>query len=316
MKIVLTEPLGIPAETLRGLAAPLEGQGHSFTAYDAPAETEAELVRRCAGADILIIANHPLPGAAIRACPQLQFVSVAFVGYDHVDVSACRALGARIANTAGYCDDAVAELAVGLALACLRRFPDCHRAVQGGGSSAGLQGSELAGKTVGIIGTGAIGQRTAQLFSAFRCRLLGYSRRARPEAEALGIRYVSLPELLSSSDIVSLHTPLTEETRGLRGREELALMRPGAVLVNTARGPVVDSAALSEALKEGRIRAGIDVYEKDPPLPADHPLIGAPNLVCTPHIGFNTRESIERRAAMAFENVTAFLNGLPVRLVV
>ena len=186
----------------------------------------------------------------------------------------------------------------------------------GGGSSAGLQGSELAGKTVGIIGTGAIGQRTAQLFSAFRCRLLGYSRRARPEAEALGIRYVSLPELLSSSDIVSLHTPLTEETRGLLGREELALMRPGAVLVNTARGPVVDSAALSEALKEGRIRAGIDVYEKDPPLPADHPLIGAPNLVCTPHIGFNTRESIERRAAMAFENVTAFLNGLPVRLVV
>ena len=154
------------------------------------------------------------------------------------------------------------------------------------------------------------------LFSAFRCRLLGYSRRARPEAEALGIRYVSLPELLSSSDIVSLHTPLTEETRGLLGREELALMRPGAVLVNTARGPVVDSAALSEALKEGRIRAGIDVYEKDPPLPADHPLIGAPNLVCTPHIGFNTRESIERRAAMAFENVTAFLNGLPVRLVV
>ncbi|MBQ8129029.1 MAG: hydroxyacid dehydrogenase, partial [Clostridia bacterium] len=125
-----------------------------------------------------------------------------------------------------------------------------------------------------------------------------------------------LPELLSSSDIVSLHTPLTEETRGLIGREELALMRPGAVLVNTARGPVVDSAALSEALKEGRIRAGIDVYEKDPPLPADHPLVGAPNLVCTPHIGFNTRESIERRAAMAFENVTAFLNGHPIRLVV
>ena len=316
MNIVLTEPLGISKEKLDALAAPLIREGHGFTAYDAPAETEEELVRRCAGADILMIANHRLPESAIRACPQLRFVSVAFVGYDHVDVKACRALGARIANTAGYCDDAVAELSVGLALACLRRFADCHRAVQSGGSSAGLRGFELAGKTVGIIGTGAIGQRTAQLFSAFRCRLLGYSRHVRPEAEALGIRYVSLPELLRESDIVSLHTPLTDETRGLIGKEELSLMKKGAVLVNTARGPIVDSAALAAALKEGCLSAGIDVYEKDPPLAADHPLMGVPNLICTPHIGFNTHESIGRRAAMAFENVTAFLEGKPVRLVV
>ena len=315
MRIVLAEPLGISPETLEALSAPLREQGHRFISYPTVWQSEAELLDRCQGADILMIANHPLPAAALSVCHNLRFVSVAFVGYDHVDLQACRSAGVQISNTAGYCDDAVAELAVGLAIASLRRIPECDTAVLAGKGKGDLAGHELAGRTVGIIGTGSIGMRTAQLFSAFRCPLLGWSRSNRPEAEALGIRYLPLPELLSKSDIVTLHVPLTENTRGLIGRAELEQMREGALLINTARGPVVDAHALSEALHARRIYAAIDVYDADPPLSQGHPLRDAPNLIRTPHVGFDTRESIDRRAAMAFENVSSFLAGSALRRV-
>ncbi len=186
--------------------------------------------------------------------------------------------------------------------------------MQAGRGKSGLQGHELAGRTVGIIGTGAIGLRTAEIFRAFGCRLIGYSRTEREAAKALGLRYRTLDEVMAEADIVSVHTPLTGETRGLIGRKQIEEMKQGAILINTARGPVVDTEALAEALRAGKISAGTDVFEKDPPLPAGHPLLGAPNLICTPHVGFDTKESIERRAVMAFENVTAWMDGNPVRI--
>ena len=314
MKIVLLEPLGIGKDVLDTLAAQLTKEGHSFTAYDTVTTDTAELIRRADDADVLMIANHPLPGEVIRADKNLKFVSVAFVGIDHVDVDACKEKGVGISNTGGYCTDAVAELAVGLALDCLRNITAGDAAVQKGKGKGTLAGHELAGKTVGIIGTGAIGCRTAEIFKAFHCRLIGYSRSPRPEAEALGIERMSLDDVMRQADIVSVHTPLTPETKGLIGGQEIGLMKQGAILINTARGPVVDTAALAAALKEGKICAGVDVYEKDPPLPAGHPLLGVPNLVCTPHVGFDTRESIDRRAEMAFENVTAWMAGAPVRV--
>ena len=314
MKIALLEPLGIGKDVLDTLAAQLTKEGHSFTAYDTVTTDPAELIRRADDADVLMIANHPLPGEVIRADKNLKFVSVAFVGIDHVDVDACKEKGVGISNTGGYCTDAVAELAVGLALDCLRNITAGDAAVQKGKGKGTLAGHELAGKTVGIIGTGAIGCRTAEIFKAFHCRLIGYSRSPRPEAEALGIERMSLDEVMRQADIVSVHTPLTPDTKGLIGAKEISLMKQGAILINTARGPVVDTLALAEALKAGKICAGVDVYEKDPPLPAGHPLLGVPNLVCTPHVGFDTRESIDRRAEMAFENVTAWMAGTPVRV--
>ena len=314
MKIALLEPLGIGKDVLDTLAAQLTKEGHSFTAYDTVTTDPAELIRRADDADVLMIANHPLPGDVIRADKNLKFVSVAFVGIDHVDVDACKEKGVGISNTGGYCTDAVAELSVGLALDCLRNITAGDAAVQKGKGKGTLAGHELAGKTVGIIGTGAIGCRTAEIFKAFHCRLIGYSRSPRPEAEALGIERMSLDEVMRQADIVSVHTPLTPDTKGLIGAKEISLMKQGAILINTARGPVVDTLALAEALKAGKICAGVDVYEKDPPLPAGHPLLGVPNLVCTPHVGFDTRESIDRRAEMAFENVTAWMAGTPVRV--
>ena len=314
MKIALLEPLGIGKDVLDTLAAQLTKDGHSFTAYDTVTTDPAELIRRADDADVLMIANHPLPGEVIRADKNLKFVSMAFVGIDHVDVDACKEKGVGISNTGGYCTDAVAELAVGLALDCLRNITAGDAAVQKGKGKGTLAGHELAGKTVGIIGTGAIGCRTAEIFKAFHCRLIGYSRSPRPEAEALGIERMSLDEVMRQADIVSVHTPLTPDTKGLIGAKEISLMKQGAILINTARGPVIDTLALAEALKAGKICAGVDVYEKDPPLPAGHPLLGVPNLVCTPHVGFDTRESIDRRAEMAFENVTAWMAGAPVRV--
>ena len=313
MKIVLMEPLGIEKDTLDRLAAGLTNEGHDFTAYDTFSTDVEELKRRSSGADVLMIANHPLPGEVIQADPNLKFISVAFVGIDHVDVDACKAQNIKISNTGGYCNDAVAELAVGLALDCLRNISSCNDAVQTGKGKAGLQGHELAGRTVGIIGTGAIGCRTAEIFKAFGCRLIGYSHSRKQAALDLGLEYKTLDEVMKEADIVSIHTPLTPETKGLIGGKEIEEMKQGAILINTSRGPVVDTDALADALRKGRIKAGIDVFEKDPPLPAGHPLLGAPNLVCNPHVGFDTRESIDRRAVMAFENVTSWIGGKQIR---
>ena len=122
-----------------------------------------------------------------------------------------------------------------------------------------------------------------------------------------------LHDVMAKADIISVHTPLTNQTKGLIGKDEIAAMKDGAIIINTSRGPVIETEALAKALREGRIKAGIDVFEKDPPLPADHPLLGAPNLVCTPHVGFDTRESIDRRADMVFENVTSWMEGKQIR---
>lgn len=313
MKIILMEPLGISEDTLKRLSDTLIEQGHTFKSYDTVANDTDELIERAENAEVLIIANHPLPGEVIRADKNLKLVSVAFVGIDHVDVDACKENGVLISNTGGYCDDAVAELAIGLTLDCLRNITLSNAAVQQGLGKGKLAGHELASKTVGIVGTGAIGIRTAAIFKAFGCKLIGFNRSEKTAAKALGLKYMPLIDVMANADIISVHTPLTPETKGLIGEKEIAVMKPGAIIVNTARGPVIETDALAKALREGRIKAGIDVFEKDPPLPENHPLIGAPNLVCTPHVGFDTRESIDRRAEMVFENVTSWMNGNQIR---
>ena len=153
----------------------------------------------------------------------------------------------------------------------------------------------------------------AAIAQAFGCEVYAYSR---TKKELPGVRFVSLDTLLETCDIVSLHTPLSEQTRGLIGKEQLAKMKKNAVLINTARGPVVDSQALADALSQGRIAgAGIDVFESEPPIAADHPLLGAPNLLATPHVAFATQEALVKRAHIAFENIAAYLKGTPQNLI-
>ena len=310
MKITLLEPIGISAALLEELCAPILAKGHSFVAYDTKTTDPQEQLARIGDSDAVIIANTPLPASVNSAAPKLQMLDVAFTGIDHVGLSACKETGITVCNAAGYSNSAVAELALGLTIGCLRYFNESDRACRSGG--VGIRGTEIAGRTVGIVGPGAIGLYTARLFAAFGAKVLAYSRSVRREALDMGIEYVSLEELLQRSDIVSLHVPSNAQTKHLIGKEQIALMQRHAVLINCARGAVVDNAALAEALQEGRIAAaGIDVFDTEPPLPDTDPLANAPHTLLTPHVAYNTVESMERRAHIVFRNLEAWLAGDP-----
>ena len=249
MKIVLLESLGVPEEVLNACAKPLTDAGHTFVAY--PRDTDPQVqIARAGDADVIMIANMPLRGEVIAACPNLKYIDVAFTGVDHVDLEAARAKGVRVSNAAGYSTEAVAELSLGLMLSLLRNVPQVESRCRSGQTKDGLVGVELRGKTVGIVGVGAIGLRTAELCHAFGCRVLGYKRHVRGDEPAF-VSFVSLDELLAQSDIVSLHCPLNDDSRGLIGRENIAKMKRGAYVINAARGPVVDSQALADALNNG-----------------------------------------------------------------
>ena len=308
MKIVLLESLGISQELLEQYASSLRAQGHEFYAYEKNTSPEVQL-SYAKDADILVIANMPLSGEVIHGCDKLKFIDVAFTGVDHVDLEAARQKGIAVSNASGYSNESVAELAVCMMLSLLRNVSQVEKRCREGATKDGLVGRELRGKTVGIIGVGAIGTRTAQLCQAFGCKVLGYSRN--PQAHPVkDVTYVSLEELLETSDIVSLHCPQTPETIGMINRERLALMRPNAILINAARGPIVDSQALADALNNGQLAgAGIDVFENEPPLDPGHPLLHSKNTLVTPHVAFASEESMDLRAQIVFDNIQAWMTG-------
>ena len=309
MKLVILEPLGVEEEKLLALAEEKLGNRAEIVYYDTRVTDPDTLAGRAEDADIAVISNLPFKKEVMERCPKLKMLSVAFTGVDHVDMDYCHERGILVSNCAGYSNTAVSELVFGLALSLYRRIIECDRAVRAGKDKTGLVGLELSGKKFGIIGMGAIGTRTAQLAKAFGCEVLGFNRSPR---QIEGVRMTDLDTLLSECDIVSLHVPLTDETRGLIGERELSLMKPGAVLINTARGPVVDSRALAAALKEGRLAgAAVDVYETEPPIAQDHPLLTAPNVTATPHVAFATKEALYQRAVIVFDNVAGYLDGKP-----
>ena len=309
MKITMLEPLGVSPELIGELSLHLTQAGHQFVPCTSPISRQEKL-ERAKGSDVFIIANSPLDGEIIRAAENLRIVSVGFAGVDHVDKAACLEKGVRLLNAAGYCTDTVAELAVALMIDLLRSVKAADAAVRAGGTKAGLPAFELRGKTVGIVGTGHIGTRVGELAKAFGCRALGWNRSVRQSALDAGIEMTDFDTLLKESDIVTVHVPLTDSTRGLIGRDAIARMKDGAILINTARGGVVDSQAAADALNSGKLAgAGIDVYENEPPIAQGHPLLTAKNVIATPHIGFFSRESMERRARIVFRNVTEYLKG-------
>lgn len=305
MKIVAVEPIGISAQRAEEIKRNLAEAGHEFVWYADRKEDAAALTERMKDAEIVMISNIPLSAEVMSQCPKLKFLDVAFTGLDHIDLAYCQAHNIKVKNASGYATEAVAELAVGLMIDVLRNITSLDGCIRQGGVRGAFLGRELRGKTVGIVGTGAIGVRTAQLLQAFGCRVVAWSRTQKAEVSAMGVAYVSLEELMRTSDIVSLHVPLTSETKHLISRELLTLCKPTAVIVNTARGNVVDMSALAELLRDGRIAgAGIDVYEKEPPLPHDHPLLNAPNCVLVPHVGYATREAFDDRIDIILRNLS------------
>ena len=305
MRIAVMEPLGVEQEKFMQIAREAVGNDVEIVCYDTRTTDVEELGRRGRDADIIAIGNLPFPREVLEKCENVKMLAVAFTGLDHVDLKYCEERGIKVQNCAGYATTAVAELTFGLLLDLCRNIGKCDTAARNGGTKAGLIGFELEGRTMGIVGTGAIGARVAKLAAAFGMDVIAYSR---TPGKVAGVRYVSLEELLAQAYVVSLHVPLTDETRGMIGAEELALMKKTAVLVNTARGPVVDTKALADALNSGRIAgAAIDVFDAEPPLDADEPLINAKNTVVTPHVAFATDESMIKRAEIEFRNIAEFI---------
>lgn len=317
MRVVMLEPLSVEEDIINDLAGELESKGHEFVAYDDRVEDEDVIIERAADADVLIITNLPLSKKVIESCSNLKLISVAFTGIDHIAVEACKKQGVTISNAPGYSTHSVAELAIGLMVSVMRNIVACDAATREGKTREGLIGNELYDKTLGIIGTGSIGLRVAEIGKAFGCELIAYSRSEKQEAKDLGVTYVDLETVMSKSDIVSLHVPYTNETEGLIDQDLISVMKESSILINTARGPIVDSEALENALNEGEIAgAGIDVFEMEPPIPEDHPLLNAQNTVVAPHVAFATPEAFYRRAQTVFENIVNWEAGNPQNVMV
>lgn len=314
MKIAVLEPLGIPDADLRDLILKAVGTADvELITYPDRKVDEATLIERSGDADIVVLSNIAYPASVMQQNPNLKYVCVAFTGYDHVDMAYCREKGIQVSNCAGYSTVAVADLVFGLLLDVYRNISVLNSQVRSGGTKDGLVGPELEGKRFGVIGAGAIGTRVMRIAQAFGCEVVTYSR-TRKEIE--GVTFVELDELLSTCDVISLHVPQTSQTTGLIGAEELAKMKPTSVLINCARGPIVDSQALADALNEGRLAgAGIDVLEMEPPFPEDHPLLSAKNTIVTPHVAFASNEAMQKRAVIVANNIASYLAGNPENLV-
>lgn len=305
MKIVFLEPLGLKLDAIESACRDLRQAGHDVVIYPNRDEHFEVLVERAKDAEVLIESNIPLRKDFLDACPRLKMLSIAFTGLDHIDRAECDRRGIVVKNAAGYSTEAVAELALALMVDVCRKVCENDavlRTCQGKGL---LPGREIGGKTLGIIGMGNIGQRVARIAAAYGCKILAWNRT--PKCME-GVRFVDKETLLKESDIVTLHIALNDQTRDFIGEPELSMMKPSAILINTARGAVVNETALAAALTANAIAgAAVDVYGTEPPLPLDHPLLKAPNCILLPHIGFATKEAFELRLNIVVKNVENWL---------
>ena len=304
MRIAIIEPLGVDERLVHELMGQLEGCAYEyFTERSVDQEVMAERAR---DADVIVVANAPVSAHVLEAAPNLRMLSVAFTGLDHIDLAYCEEHDIEVVNCAGYSTEAVAEEAFGLMLALYRYLLECDRRSRNAGDRSGLAFRELCGKRLGVVGNGAIAQRVMELGRAFGMELLCYARTERPLE---GVTYLPLDELCATCDVLSVHVPSVPETYHMVGAAQVALMKPSAILINTARGPVVDTDALVAALEEGRLAgAGLDVLDTEPPFDPDLPILHAPHTVIAPHIGFATQEALDARARLAIDHVWEFLS--------
>ena len=238
--------------------------------------------------------------------PNVKFIAVAFTGYDCVDMQFCKQKQISVYNVPTYSTNSVAELTLGLAISLLREIPKSNTIIRNG-DWALKPGIELAGKTIGIVGTGIIGQTTARYFKTMGCNIIAWSRSRRVEFEEIGSYTDSLIELCSQADIISVHLPLTADTNGLIGEQEIAAMKASAYIINVARGNIVEETALIAALKDNRIAgAAVDVFAQEP-INSDNEFLKLSNVILTPHIAYKTQEALQRRAEVTVDNIMGFV---------
>ena len=305
MKIVLLEELGVSNSIIEKYREKLEKMGNQFISYKKDLDINTQ-IKRVKDADALIIANMPLDKKVLENAKKLKFIDVAFTGVDHIPLDVAKQKNIAVSNASGYATQAVAELCISFMIQLLRKIKENEVNCREGKTK--IVGNLLQGKTVGIIGVGKIGKRVAHLCKAFGCKVIVYNRSIVNDNSI--DKQVELKELLQESDIVSLHCPLTNKTEGMIEKKELSLMKKTAILINTARGNIVKSEDLKEALETGVISgAACDVFEEEPPLSPDYNLIHPKNIILTPHMAFASIESLEERAEIVFDNLFSWLDG-------
>jgi phosphoglycerate dehydrogenase-like enzyme len=286
--------------------------------FEEPLKDAAAIARALAGFEIIVAMRErtKFPKELIESLPKLRMIALTGGRTWTMDFDALNARGIVVSHTGGtHSTSATAELALGLLLSAARHIPRADASVRKGGFQGGVPvGQVLEGKTLGVIGLGKIGSKMARYGQTLGMRVLAWSQNmTEDKAAAAGAKLADKATLLSESDAISLHLVLSDRTRGIIGAQDLARTKPGAILVNTSRGPLVDEAALVERLKTGKLIAALDVYAQEP-LPTDHPLRSLANTVLTPHLGYCTREVYSQFYGDSVENVLAFRDGKPMRV--
>ena len=309
MRVAVTFPIPEPA---KALLSDLFDCRFWESEVPIPAGTLAEWLSEVEG--VLTTLTCPLDQAALSGASHLKVISTVSVGVDHIDVDYAKSKNIAIGHTPGVLTDSTADLAIGLMLAVGRRLAEGDAMVRKGAWSDGwkpnlLLGTDLSQSTVGLVGMGPIGQAVAKRLAGFGCRVIAWNRSPK---EVAGVEFTDLNTLLSTADIVSLHTALTDETRELIDRDRLSLMKDQAILINTARGAIVDERALADELASGRLRAGLDVYSEEP-LPLDSVFHSLPGCVLLPHVGSATERTRRAMFEMALANLISGMRGGPLQ---
>ena len=315
MKIVILDGKGINPGDLSWECFEKFGTVDVYDKTPTPAET----IERLQGATVAVTNKTPIDGTILDACPDVKLICVLATGYNVIDCTAARERGVPVCNVPDYGTSAVSQFAFGLLLEICHQICHHNDLVHQGAWTAcpsfcfwDTPQMELSGKTMGIIGFGRIGQATGRIAKAFGMEVLACSR---THYEGVDAQYVSLDELLAKSDVISIHCPLTDKTQGLINAETIGKMKDGAILINTSRGPILDEAAVKAALISGKLRyAAVDVACVEP-IPADSPLLSAPNCIITPHMAWAPAESRQRILDSTVRSIDAFLAGSPVNTV-
>ena len=305
MKIVFLESLGLSVERIENECKTLRSLGHEIIIY--PDRCPERNIERAADADIVVESNMPLRKDFFEACPNLKMLSIAFTGLDHIDLKECEKRGIVVNNAAGYSTEAVAEEAICMMIGLYRHVIENDKITRSCEGPSLAPGREISNKTLGVIGLGAIGQRTAKLAQAFGCNVIAWNRTPK---DVEGVTLVDKETLLKESDIITLHIALNDETRNFITAKEIDMMKPSAIIINAARGPIINTNDIAEALRNGRISgAALDVFDTEPPLDKNNPLLDLPNTMLMPHIGFATEEAFEIRLGIVVENIKKFIKA-------
>jgi len=320
VKVVVTDYI---EDNLDWEAEQLARAGIDFEAYQLKFKSEAEVVAKIADADVIVVNMVKMPEPVLAQLKKCRLLIRHGIGYDNVDVEACTRLRIPFAYQPDYCKEDVAEHAIALIFACARKIVRSRKTLEASSAAGQWDFSDLFpiyrldGKTLGIIGVGRIGSRVYRKLRTFGFKIIGNDPYLSDERRVeLGMEFVDKETLFRTSDFVTLHTPLTDETRHLINARTLGQMKPTAYLINTSRGPMVDSDALAEALKNGRIAgAAIDVYDQEPP-PLSHPLFGLDNAILTPHLGWASEEAGWEIRKSILDDILAAAEGRPARCMV